>query len=72
MKKVFALALVGVFAASSAAMAGEWVKAGKAAGYYGGCGTGAVAQTKAPITTALKSGAITPKPAQTKAPKTGG
>ncbi len=66
MKKLLAITALGLFAATSA-MAGEGVKAGQsAAGYLGGCGGyGTVAETKSPITTALQSGAITPKPAST-------
>lgn len=59
MKKLVAITAVALFAASSAAWAGE--------GYAGCGGLGKVAQDDAaPITTALDSGPITPKPATTK------
>ncbi len=70
MKKLLAVTVIALFAASTGAMAGEGLKARAGGGYD--CGYGKVAETKAPITVALKSGPITVKPATRKAPKTGG
>ncbi len=65
MNKFLVIGVIGLFAMPSAAFADA---------NLGGCGGyGKMAETKAPITTALKSGPITTKPATTKpAPKSDG